>query len=95
MAHSPGKMLQLALNRPVWYHSAAEHTQWEIDKDLGILDWDGSCRHRQGQLCEECSSLYWRTHQRYQIGGGYARHSEKQETDKGFCPDIPIIKSAS
>jgi hypothetical protein len=35
------EMLEAALQRPKNYHSLSAERQWEIDKDLGILDWEG------------------------------------------------------
>lgn len=35
------EMFQLALKRPVNYYDLGLDLQWEIDKKLGILDWEG------------------------------------------------------
>jgi hypothetical protein len=35
------EMLEAALQRPKNYHELTPRRQWEIDKDLGILDWEG------------------------------------------------------
>jgi len=32
--------LRQALKRPENYHSLSPSRQWEIDKELGILDWE-------------------------------------------------------
>jgi hypothetical protein len=34
---------QIALNRPDRYWDLSSEEQWSIDKELGILDWDGTC----------------------------------------------------
>jgi hypothetical protein len=36
-----GPMAKACCFRPSNYADLPEHRQWEIDKDLGILDWDG------------------------------------------------------
>ena len=46
-----------ALGRPQDYFSFDEHVQWEIDKQLGILDWEGDCPHGSG-LCTECQEKW-------------------------------------
>jgi hypothetical protein len=33
-------LLNQALKRPLNYHKMIPQRQWEIDKSLGILDWD-------------------------------------------------------
>jgi hypothetical protein len=35
------EMFQAALRRPCNYLSLSAREQWAIDKDLGILDWEG------------------------------------------------------
>ena len=35
------EMFEKSFNRPTNYFKLSEHRQWEIDKDLGILDWVG------------------------------------------------------
>lgn len=34
-------MFELSFQRPSNYFKLSEDRQWEIDKDLGILDWSG------------------------------------------------------
>lgn len=36
------EMLEQAKKRPENFTKLTSEEQWEIDKDLGILDWDGS-----------------------------------------------------
>lgn len=47
-----------ALNgRPVNFRYLDPETQWAIDKNLGILDWEGDCRHgTRLRECDECSA---------------------------------------
>lgn len=40
--HELTSRAKLALQRPVNYEELEFRDQWEIDKRLGILDWDGS-----------------------------------------------------
>lgn len=35
------RMFELSFKRPKNYFQLTEERQWEIDKDLGILDWNG------------------------------------------------------
>lgn len=44
----------LALQRPDDYFKLSAQEQWDIDKRLGILDWDGSCAHKKESLCVDC-----------------------------------------
>ncbi len=39
-----GEMARKALLRPNDYDKLSGEDQWEIDKQLGILDWDGDPR---------------------------------------------------
>jgi len=51
------------MKRPFDYHLLSDKRQWEIDKKLGILDWDGTCGHVVIYgLCENCKKKYWKTH---------------------------------
>lgn len=53
-----GELFEKAMRRPKWYNSLKSQAQWRIDKDLGILDWDGSCPHSEGTPCKECEKRY-------------------------------------
>lgn len=35
------EMFEKSFQRPTNYFSLSEQKQWEIDKELGILDWEG------------------------------------------------------
>jgi hypothetical protein len=39
---SLGPLAQAATRRPANYSELSSRSQWDIDKTLGILDWDGS-----------------------------------------------------
>jgi hypothetical protein len=39
--HELGPMATKAQERPFTYHNLESREQWRIDKELGILDWDG------------------------------------------------------
>ena len=54
-----GEMFEQAMKRPSNYSKLPESEQWEIDKKLGILDWDGSCPHSSGFPCEACEKRYF------------------------------------
>lgn len=51
------EMFQAALRRPYNYHNLSGEEQWAIDKQLGILDWDGC-------ITDEERKLYWESHER-------------------------------
>jgi hypothetical protein len=40
-AYELGPMAIASQGRPSYYFSLSGREQWDIDKDLGILDWDG------------------------------------------------------
>ncbi len=42
--HELGPMATAALRRPANHNQLSGEDQWEIDKALGILDWDGDPR---------------------------------------------------
>jgi hypothetical protein len=47
-----------AMTRPRNFIKLDSQEQWEIDKKLGILDWDGSCAHSDGELCPACKKVF-------------------------------------
>jgi hypothetical protein len=47
-----------ALQRPQDFFKLSGASQWQIDKSLGILDWDGGCDHDPKKLCKECKSRF-------------------------------------
>lgn len=51
-------MFTQAMKRPSNYHQLSDWKQWQIDAELGILDWDESCPHSSYELCEECKREY-------------------------------------
>lgn len=53
-----GDMFDRAMKRPETYGFMSERDQWEVDKRLGILDWDGSCPHMNSLMCPECFRKY-------------------------------------
>lgn len=55
-----GELFEQALRRPPGYSKLPERKRFEIDKELGILDWDGSCPHSDGYPCENCEKKYYR-----------------------------------
>lgn len=61
---SDGDLFEQAMKRPSNYHKLSSQDQWEIDKRLGILDWNGSCPHLGGTPCTECKDRYWKHHPR-------------------------------
>jgi len=36
------EMFEMSFQRPTNYFKLTPERQWEIDKDLGILDWEGN-----------------------------------------------------
>jgi hypothetical protein len=61
-------MFAQAMKRPSNYHQLSEREQWEIDGQLGILDWNGNCSHDPYELCEECKRKYLKKHKVKQGG---------------------------
>jgi len=55
-------LFEQAMKRPSNYHQLEPSIQWKIDKELGILDWDGTCIHNEKTVCEECTKKYYRKH---------------------------------
>jgi hypothetical protein len=53
-----GDLFEQAMKRPRRYNTMTDREKWLTDKDLGILDWDGSCPHSQGFPCNECEKRY-------------------------------------
>ena len=49
-----------ALQRPSNYKRLSSEQQWDIDKGLGILDWDGTCNHPPTHVskCPECLKVW-------------------------------------
>ena len=56
---SPKEMFEQAMKRPKNYAKLSRAEQWRIDKELNILDWDGSCEHSKGYPCKECEERYF------------------------------------
>jgi hypothetical protein len=52
------ELFEQAMKRPPDYHKLSARRQWEIDDQLGILDWDGSCPHQERKPCSECIKRY-------------------------------------
>lgn len=48
-----GHMFEQSFKRPSHYFLLTPEAQWEIDKRLGILDWEGDCSHGK-RMCAEC-----------------------------------------
>ena len=49
-----GEMFLVSFQRPSNYFLLSGDTQWDTDKRLGILDWNGGCNHNDHQLCDTC-----------------------------------------
>ena len=64
------ELFEQAMKRPKNFHNLPEEDHWAIDRQLGILDWDGSCPHQKafnqkGKFigpCSECEERYWKAH---------------------------------
>lgn len=48
---------ELAMKRPANYHNLIPSRQWEEDKFLGILDWDGDMTEEQRAQYKERFSV--------------------------------------
>ena len=59
-----GELFEQAMKRPKNFHNLSEEEHWKIDRQLGILDWDGSCLHKNDGACPKCEERYWETHDR-------------------------------
>ena len=54
-----GHLFQVAMEqRPANYNNLSSHQQWQVDEDLDILNWDGSCPHQDGCPCKDCMDIY-------------------------------------
>lgn len=51
-------MFDLAMQRPKDYESLTPGHQWDIDKQLGILDWLGNCDHKEFTMCPSCKEKW-------------------------------------
>lgn len=58
-----GELFEQAMKRPKNFHNLSEEEHWRIDRQLGILDWNGSCPHKDNKPCSECEEKYWQTHE--------------------------------
>lgn len=52
------QMYEQALKRPKGFDKFTSEQQWAIDKALGILDWDCTCPHQKGKMCDECKAKH-------------------------------------
>jgi len=53
-----GSDFEKALNgRPADYDDLPPESQWDIDKSLGILDWNGNCTHGD-EMCPACRKIW-------------------------------------
>jgi len=50
--------IEAALKRPKNYFTLSPRKQWEIDKMLGILDWEGPKNVEETKLISEHHSLH-------------------------------------
>lgn len=57
---SQKSMFDRAMQRPENYETLSPGHQWEIDKQLGILDWYGNCDHNEFIMCPDCKKK-WKT----------------------------------
>lgn len=53
----PMSEFEKAMTRPKDFFKLGPNRQWEIDKSLGILDWDGNCGHGP-KLCDVCKKRF-------------------------------------
>lgn len=44
--------------RPKNYESLDGAEKWQIDKGLGILDYDGNCDHNKFKMCSTCKKAW-------------------------------------
>lgn len=47
-----------AMQRPADYDNLSAENKWHIDKQLGILDWDGNCDHKPYTMCIDCKKRW-------------------------------------
>ena len=47
-------MFEASFGRPKDFFELSPQEQWDIDKNLDILDWDGGCQHNKNELCNAC-----------------------------------------
>lgn len=46
------------MQRPTNFNLMSAADQWDIDKGLGILDWDGNCDHQRDGMCPKCRRIW-------------------------------------
>jgi hypothetical protein len=46
------------LRRPINFSQLSPEDQWMFDKKLKLLDWDGSCPHKNERMCPKCREEY-------------------------------------
>ena len=51
-------LFNTAMQRPSDFNKLSPETQWGIDKNLGILDWDGNCDHQKDGMCPKCRKIW-------------------------------------
>ena len=73
-------MFAQAMKRPSNYHQLSEREQLQIDDELGILDWDGSCPHHSYEFCEECKRKYMKKHK-------FKRNKNSKRVKNHIYPD--------
>ena len=47
-----------AMRRPEDYNSLPGAEQWDIDKNLGLLNWYGNCNHKSLTMCADCAAKW-------------------------------------
>ena len=52
------EMFELSFRRPSNLKKLDSRAQWKIDKQLGILDWQGGCLHTSINCCDACLTTF-------------------------------------
>lgn len=47
-----------AMERPENYETLSASHKWDIDKELGLLDWDNNCDHKPLTMCADCKKKF-------------------------------------
>ena len=59
-----GEMYIRSFERPKNFFLLPGSEQWDIDKRLGILDWNGGCSHDNEKACQRCTTKF---HEYYNV----------------------------
>lgn len=54
--HREAELFEKSFQRPQDFFRMPQDEQWEVDKWLGLLDWEGGCVHHRFRPCKACKA---------------------------------------